>query len=159
MTTRVGTADVQNLLAAWWYAYDEAELAQWPDLLTTDARFSSRSDSGASRFEAIVTREYRGREVLIRDLGQHRIEGLYPVRHLSTNMHVISAGEDEAEFRAYLLVTRVEGEQAVPIATGRCAGIARREAGRLKIATLEVVFDLTDSRPFAAAAPERSEKR
>ena len=145
----VGVAEVQNLLAAWWHDYDAADLKGWPRHFTVDAHYVSRSDSGSSRFEAVVRGDYRGRDLLLRDLGRSRAAGIAPLRHLCTNVHVVRAHAEEAEFRAYLLVTRVADQQAVPIATARCAGTARIEEGALRIAAIELVFDLSDSGPMA----------
>lgn len=144
----VGPAEAQSLLGAWWYDYDAADMAAWPRHFTVDAEYVSRSDSRASRFEAVVSGRYRGREELVAGLGASRMEGIAPLRHLCTNLHLLPNSDGDAAFRCYLLVTRVEAEQAVPIATACCTGRLRIENGALRIAAIELVFDLTDSAPL-----------
>ena len=40
---------VQNLLAGWWFEYDQGNFDVWPEYFTPDAHFSCRSDSGMRR--------------------------------------------------------------------------------------------------------------
>jgi hypothetical protein len=142
-------AEAQSLLGAWWYVYDAADVAAWAPHFTKDVEYVSRSDSLASRFEAVVSGHYRGREELVAGLGASRMAGIAPLRHFSTNFHLLANAGGDAGFRCYLLVTRVEAEQAVPIATACCTGSLRIEEGALRIAAIHIVFDLTDSAPVA----------
>jgi hypothetical protein len=150
---------VQNLLASWWYHYDEANFAQWPDHFCDEIDYQSRSDTGHSGFEEVVRWGHRGRKQLLEGLGRHRAMGSYPVRHLCLNVHMTAARADEADFRYYLLVTRVAAEQAVPIATANCEGTARLIDGEARIARMLSVFDLTESRPLANAGEKIADPR
>lgn len=155
MTSRVALAEVQGLLGSWWYDYDEANFDRWPQYFTTYAHYTSRSDSGASRFEDVVHGDYRGRDRIVSDLAQHRAAGLYPLRHFCMNAHLLAVRDGEADFRCYVLVTRVADQQAMPIASGRCSGTVRLLDGELRIAAMNLVFDLTDSGPRRSAAGHR----
>jgi hypothetical protein len=55
MTTNL--SDVQNLIAGWWFDYDQGNFDVWPNYFTEDAHFSCRSDSKATSFEEFVTAE------------------------------------------------------------------------------------------------------
>jgi hypothetical protein len=41
---------VQNLLAGWWFDYDQGNFEAWPAYFTADAHFTCRSDSCATAF-------------------------------------------------------------------------------------------------------------
>lgn len=148
MTASISLSDVQDLLASWWYDYDEANIEHWPNYFTAGIRYRSGSDTGESSYEDVVRADHHGRESLIEGFGSSRRKGIYPIRHICSNLHLRAERASEADFRGYMLVTRVAGEQAVPIATGRCTGTVSNAEGRLKISEMKLVFDLSDSKPI-----------
>ena len=53
-------AEVQGLLAGWWFDYDQGNFDAWPRYFAEDADFSCRSDSQSTPFEEFVTADVRG---------------------------------------------------------------------------------------------------
>ena len=58
-------ADVQQLMARWWFACDNALLDEWNSLWTRDAHFSCRSDTGKTAYEEFVTADAQGFDAVI----------------------------------------------------------------------------------------------
>ncbi len=144
-------ADVQNLIASWWFDYDQGDFAAWPAHFTEDAHFSCRSDSQATAFEEFVTADVEGRDAVIAWNTEHREQSPYPLRHNGTNVHLVSSGRDTCSFRSYIFVTQIVGGGVAPLASGVCLGAARWEAGELRLSDLRLVLDFTDSQVFGAA--------
>jgi SnoaL-like domain len=143
--------DVQNILAGWWFDYDQGNFDTFPSYFTSDARFSCRSDSGQTAFEEFVTADVSGREELVAWQIDHRSKSPYPLRHNGTNVNVVSADEQAASFRSYIFVTHVSAGSVAPMASGLCFGTVRHEEGSLRLADLRVVLDFTDSQLFTEA--------
>jgi SnoaL-like domain len=144
--------DVQNILAGWWFDYDQGNFDAFPDYFTSDAHFSCRSDSGKTAFEEFVTADVSGREKVVAWQIDHRSKSPYPLRHNGTNVNVVSRDELAASFRSYIFVTHVAGGSVAPMASRLCLGTVRREEGSLRLADLGVVLDFTDSQLFSEAA-------
>jgi hypothetical protein len=140
---------VQNLLASWWFDYDQGSFDEWPPYFTADAHFSCRSDSGQTAFEEFVTADVRGRDKVVSWQVAHRQGSPYPLRHNGTNVHLTASRGDEADFRSYLFVTQIVGGAVANVATGLCLGTVREEDGVARLAELEVVLDFTDSVTFS----------
>ena len=136
---------VQDLLASWWYDYDEGVTHRWPDYFAEDVSYSSRTDSPSSPQEKLVRSDLRGREQLLKFLAAHRRKAPLPIRHLCMNVHVVETNEETTFFRCYILVAQVSNSQATPIAVGRCTGTMRHDDDTLRIETMAIVFDVTDS--------------
>jgi hypothetical protein len=102
---------VQNLIASWWFDYDQGNFEVWPKYFTVDAHFSCRTDSGAAPYEELLKTDLHGRDRLVAWQLAHRRGGPYPLRHNGTNVHVGSAGETESTFRSYIFVTQDSGPQ------------------------------------------------
>jgi hypothetical protein len=144
-------AAVQGLLAGWWFEYDEGEFDAFPRYFTQDARFSCRSDSGATPFEDFIQADVRSRDEVVAWQVDHRRGSPYPLRHNATNVHLTASRLVEVDFRSYLFVTHVVGGAVANLASGRCGGTARLEEGAVRFAELRVVLDFTDSEVFATA--------
>ena len=140
---------VQNLLAGWWFDYDQANLESWAAYFTSDAHFSSRSDSGHSPAEDFLRAELQGRDEIVAWNTAHRRLSPSPLRHNSTNVHLTAVRAEEADYRSYLFVTIVAGGRVVNAASGVCLGTVRIEDGAARFADMRVVLDFTDSRPLA----------
>jgi len=147
----ISIGEVQGLVSAWWFDYDQADFEAWPSYFTTDVHFSCRSDSRATPFEEFVTADVRGRDAVVAWNTQHRNESPYPLRHNGTNVHVVSGDQHECTFRSYIFVTQIVGMGVSPLASGVVAGKARLEDGRLRFSEMEVVLDFTDSQVFSEA--------
>jgi hypothetical protein len=151
---RVATLDVgavQNLIAGWWFEYDQGNFDVWNRYFTADAHFSCRSDSGLTAFEEFVSAEITGRDEVLAWQIDHRRQSPYPLRHNATNVHVTSVGNDEVDFRSYLFVTQIVGGAVSNLASGLCVGSVRQEEGSARIADLRVILDFTDSVLFDSA--------
>ena len=142
---------VQNLLAGWWFDYDQGNFDAWPAYFTADARFSCRTDSGQTTFEEFVRADLQGREEVLAWQIDHRRNSPYPLRHNGTNIHVVSSGGAAARFRSYILVTQIVDGHVALLSSGHCLGSVREEDGRLQLAELRVVLDCTDSEVFDVA--------
>ena len=147
----VDVAEVQNLLASWWFDYDQGNFDVFADYFTADAHFSCRSDSGTTAFEEFVTADVSGRDAVVVWQVEHRRNSPYPLRHNGTNVHVTDVDGTSAAFRSYLFVTHVVAGAVANLSSGLCLGTVREEDGRLRLAELRVILDFTDSELFSAA--------
>lgn len=151
----VDLSAVQNLLAAWWFDYDQGAFDTWPPYFCDDTRFSCRSDSGTTAFEEFVTADVSGKSQVLAWQEAHRRASPYPLRHNATNVHLVAQRPGGADFRAYLFVTHVVGGAVANLASGLCLGTVREEGGALRLADLQVVLDFTDSVTFDEAMVDR----
>ena len=149
MTTHL--SETQNLIASWWFDYDQGNFKRWPDYFTEDAHFSCRSDSQSTPFEGFVTAEAKGRDAVVAWNVEHRKESPYPLRHNGTNLHLVTEEADSCSFRSYIFVTQRVAAGVAPLASGICLGATRREGDRWKISDLRLMLDFTDSETFSAA--------
>lgn len=145
------TAAVQNLVASWWFEYDQGNFDVWPGYFTADAHFSCRSDSGKTAFEEFVNADVHGRDAVVEWQADHRKNSPYPLRHNGTNVHVTSSSETEASFRSYIFVTHIVEGAVANLSSGLCLGTARLEDGALKLAELRIILDFTSSETFSNA--------
>lgn len=145
MTEHIQIQQVINLLASWWYDYDEGSTDDWPAYFSSDVTYRSRTDSDASPMAEFVKSEWDGRGVLVAALATHRQRTPLPIRHICTNVHITASAPHQADFRCYVMVVQVLNSQASPISIGRCRGSVRSEEGVLRIAAIDLVFDVTDS--------------
>jgi hypothetical protein len=137
---------VQNLVASWWFDYDRAACDVFGDYFTADARFTCRSDSGATAFEEFATADVSGHDALVAWQVEHRRSSPFPLRHNATNVHLVSPDE----FRSYLFVTQIVGGAVSNLSSGTCTGRVAEEGARLRFAELHVVLDFTDSQVFSS---------
>ena len=142
---------VQQLVASWWFDYDQGRFDAFPEYFTADARFTCRSDSGQTAFEEFVTADVRGRDELVSWQVEHRSNSPYPLRHNGTNVHLAASRVGEADFRSYLFVTQIVDGAVSNLSTGVCTGTVRVEDGALRLAALHVVLDFTTSEVFSTA--------
>src|ERR1041384_2261359 len=105
----VDSSAVINLLASWWFEYDQGNFDVWPDFFTADAHFACQSDSGTTAYEEFIRADLHGRDEVLAWQIDHRTNSPYPLRPHCTNVHVTSARATEAEFRAYIFVTQIAG--------------------------------------------------
>jgi hypothetical protein len=143
--------EVQNLLAGWWFDYDQGNLKVWPRYFTEDVRFACRTDSQSTSFEEFVTVDLKGRDAVLLWNTEHRSQSPYPLRHNATNVHLVAAEDGSAAFRSYIFVTHIVGGGVAPLASGICRGVVRREGSDLRFSELRLMLDFTDSQVFATA--------
>jgi hypothetical protein len=140
-------ADVQDLLARWWWNYDEGHFDVLTSLLTADAHFTCRTDSGTTDYEEFVRADYTGRDEVMAWQTDHRLHSPYPLRHNGTNVHIVEQRDDEATFASYIFVSQIVGGVA-PLSTAIVTGRVRHEDDALRIAELHVVLDTMESVAF-----------
>jgi SnoaL-like domain len=147
----VEAAALQQLIAKWWFDYDEGRFDALRDLLTPDVHFSCRSDTGATEYEEFIRADVRGRDEVMAWQTEHRRNSPYPLRHNGTNVHVGETTGDQATFESYIFVTQVVDGNPSNLSSGICRGAVRDEGGTLRICELEVVLDTMTSVPFTEA--------
>lgn len=145
----ITSADVQQLINHWWFAYDNALFDEWHELWTSDAHFSCRSDTGTTAFEEFVTADADGRDRVIAWQTDHRMHSPHPLRHGGENIHVLDANDTNARFRSYIRVSQIIGGQVANLSTGIVHGAVAIEDGSLRISELNVVLDTEDSTVLA----------
>ena len=138
---------VQDLVARWWWNYDEGNFNVLDSLLTDDAHFSCRTDSGTTDYEEFVRADCTGRDAVMAWQTDHRLNSPYPLRHNGTNVHITDRCGDEASFSSYIFVSQIVGGVS-PLSSAIVNGTVRREGDRLLLAALEVVLDTMESKPF-----------
>lgn len=151
----VDSSAVRDLITSWWFDYDQGDFDAWPDYFADDARFSCRSDSGATAFEEFVTADVSGKEAVLAWQQEHRRSSPYPLRHNGTNVHVSAVRGAEADFRSYIFVTHVVGGAVANLSSGIVLGSVREEGGRLRFTDMRVILDFTDSELFGAPARQQ----
>ena len=139
---------LQDVIARWWWNYDEGNFDVLASLLTEDVHFLVRTDTGATDFEEFVRADMRGRDEVMYWQSKHRLDSPYPLRHNGTNVHLVEQRGSEATFASYIHVTQVVELQPAGIPGGIVRGAVRDEGGVLRISELEVVLDTMTSVPF-----------
>ena len=143
----IDPAQLQDLLARWWWNYDEGNFDVLAGLLTEDAHFTCRTDTGTTDYEEFVRADYSGRDKVMAWQTDHRLHSPSPLRHNGTNVHIVDQQGDEARFASYIFVSQIVGGVS-PLSTAIVTGRVRREGDVLLLAELEVVLDTMESTPF-----------
>jgi len=141
-------AAVQDVIARWWWNYDEGNFDVLTSLLTDDVHFSCRTDTGTTDYEEFVRADHTGRDEVMAWQTDHRLNSPYPLRHNGTNVHLTGQQGDEASFSSYIFVSQIVGGVA-PLSTAIVNGKVRRDGDGLLLAELEVVLDTMDSKVFS----------
>ena len=97
-------ADAQQLISKWWFAYDNALFDEWPEMWTSDAHFSCRTDTGKTNYEEFVNADASGRDAVLEWQTEHRLGSPHPLRHGGENVHLVDPGESTSNFRSYIRV-------------------------------------------------------
>lgn len=153
--TDITLADVQGLLARWWFNYDNGTFAELPDLLTDDTKLIVRTDSGTTDYEEFVRADVTGRDDVMAWQRQHRLDSPYPLRHNGTNVHLVGREGDDVRFASYLYVTQVESVLPVGVSSAVVTGSVRRVDGKVQFASMEVTLDMTTSQTYREVRGER----
>lgn len=143
----IDPAQLQDLVGRWWWNYDEGHFDVLAELLTEDAHFTCRTDSGATDYEEFVRADHTGRDAVMAWQTDHRLHSPYPLRHNGTNVHLVEQAGDEATFASYLFVSQIAGGVA-PLSTAVVHGRVRLDGEVLRLAALHVVLDTLESRVF-----------
>ena len=141
----IHSADVQQLISHWWFAYDNALYDEWPELFTNDAHFVCKTDTGMTAFEEFVNVDVRGRDEVLAWQVQHRQGSPSPLRHGGENIHINENRGHEADFRSYIRVSQILNGSPSNLSTALVCGTVRDDDGTLRIAELLVTLDTEDS--------------
>jgi len=145
----IGIAEIQELIGRWWWSYDEGRFDVLASLLTADAHFSCRTDTGATDFEEFVRADVHGRDAIMAWQTDHRVNSPYPLRHNGSNTHVVARRGDDADFSSYIHVTQITAAGVTNLSSAIVNGTVRRVGDALCIADLEVVLDTRESVLFS----------
>ena len=141
-------AEITELLAHYWHRYDDGRIADLGPLLTEDATFRTRTDTGTTDWEEFVRADFRGRDEIVFWQEKHRQASPHPLRHMTTNVAVEATAGASADFVSYLMVTQVVGGSPAPIPGGILRGTAVRTDDGLALSHFELVLDTQDSIPL-----------
>jgi len=147
--TKPGTtpaiAEVLELIGRWWWNYDEAHFDVLTGLLTDDAHFTCRTDTGTTDYEEFVNADISGRDDVMAWQREHRLDSPYPLRHNGTDVHITERRGDEADFASYIFVTQIVDGGVSNLSTAIVRGTVRREGDALRLAALHVALDTETS--------------
>ncbi len=145
MSDDVALSELQEFIAGFWYHYDEAHYDAMAACYAEDVHYLTRSDSGASPFEELMSPELRGREPVMEWLSQHRKDSPYPLRHHATNVHRTGGDGEITRARFYILVNQIANFVPFAVSSGVVNVAVRRGAAGLEFTDMEVVLDATNS--------------
>ena len=145
MSGDITLPELQEFIAAFWYHYDEAHYDELAARYADEIRYASRSDSGTSPFEELMSPHLRGRDAVMGWLADHRQQSPYPLRHHATNVHRIGTQDDVTRARFYLLVNQVANFVPFAVSSGVAEVAVRRTANGLQFTEMDVVLDTTNS--------------
>jgi hypothetical protein len=145
MSNDVTLPELQEFIGSFWFHYDEAHYDELAASYAEDVHYLTRSDSGASPFEDLMSPELHGRDGVMEWLSDHRKQSPYPLRHHATNVHRTGTDGDVTRARFYLLVNQIANFVPFAVSSGVVNVGVRREATGLVFTEMEVVLDATDS--------------
>jgi hypothetical protein len=137
-------AEVTELLGRWWLKYDEGDIDGLAPMLTEDATWRTRTDTGATDYEEFVRSDLSGRDRIVAWQKPHRAESPHPLRHMTVNVVV----DPDGAFASYLFVTQILGGKPDPISTGVLRGRVGRGPDGLQFSAFELTLDTQESVPL-----------
>lgn len=137
--------ELQEFIAGFWYHYDEAHYDEMAAAYAQDAHYLTRSDSGASPFEDLMSPELNGRDAVMGWLSEHRKQSPYPLRHHATNVHRTGTDGDVTRARFYILVNQIANFVPFAVSSGVVNVGVRRGANSLEFTEMDVILDATNS--------------
>ncbi|GBE67697.1 hypothetical protein MFM001_41590 [Mycobacterium sp. MFM001] len=145
MSNDISLAELQEFIAEFWFHYDEAHYDELAVRFADDIHYVSRSDSGASPFEELLTADVRGRHEAFAWLVEHRNASPYPLRHNAINVFRTGFDGEAASVRFYLLVSHIANSVPFVNSTAVVDAAVRRARASLQFTKMEVVLDTRDS--------------
>jgi len=149
MSEQITLPELQEFIAGFWYHYDEAHYDDLAASYADDVRYVSRSDSGASPFEELMSPELTGRDAVMGWLSDHRKQSPYPLRHHATDVHRTGTDGDVTRARFYILVNQIANFVPFAVSSGIANVAVRRGGNGLEFTEMEVILDTTNSVPLA----------
>lgn len=146
MSNDITLPELQEFIAGFWYHYDEAHYDEMAASYADDVRYESRSDSGASPFEELMSPKLQGRDAVMEWLSDHREQSPYPLRHHATNLHRIGTDGEAIRVRFYIFVNQIANYVPFAVSSG-VAEVAVRRGGTkgLEFTEMDVILDTTNS--------------
>ncbi|HXS86347.1 MAG TPA: nuclear transport factor 2 family protein [Mycobacterium sp.] len=145
MSNDITLPELQEFIGSFWYHYDEAHYDELAASYAEDVHYLTRSDSGASPFEDLMSPDLHGRDAVMEWLSDHRRQSPYPLRHHATNVHRTGTDGDVTYARFYILVNQIANFVPFAVSSGVVNVGARREATGLVFTEMDVVLDATNS--------------
>lgn len=145
MSNEVTLPELQEFIGNFWYHYDEAHYDELAACYAEDVHYLTRSDSGASPFEELMSPALRGRDAVMDWLSEHREQSPYPLRHHATNVHRTGTDGDVTRARFYILVNQIANFVPFAVSSGVVNVGIRRAATGLEFSEMEVVLDTQNS--------------
>ncbi len=145
MSDDITLSELQEFIAGFWYHYDEAHYDHLAARYAEDVHYVTRSDSGASPFEELMSPELRGRDAVMEWLIEHRKQSPYPLRHHATNVHRTDTHGDVTRARFYLFVNQIANFVPFAVSSGVADIAVRRGTNGLELTEMGVVLDTTNS--------------
>jgi hypothetical protein len=112
-------------------------------------KYVTRSDSGASPFEELMSPELQGRDAVLAWLSGHREQSPYPLRHHATNVHRTGSDGDVTRARFYIFVNQIANFVPFAVSSGVVNVGVRRVTDGLQFTEMDVILDATNSVPLA----------
>lgn len=141
-----------ELVARWWFNYDEGNLDVLDGLLVDDCHLMSRTENGLHPFEEFIRSDSRGREIAMAWTKDHRRHSPYPLRHNASNVHVTAERGDEIDLESYLFVTQIIDRKPSTLSSGVVHWTLVLTSEGYRIKRKEVVLDSIESAPFHEVA-------
>jgi hypothetical protein len=145
----IAAAEVQELVGRWWFNYDAAAFDTLRSLLTDDATFKCRTDTGNAEWEEFVRADLSGVDEVMAWMTEHRLGSPDPLRHNTANVHLTDRADDTATFESYISVTQIVAGMPSPLSSGVVRGAVRDAGDGLRIAELELILDTVESVPLS----------
>src|SRR5580693_9056874 len=145
MSIEITLPELQEFVAGFWYHYDEAHYDELAARYADDVRYLTRSDSGASPFEDLMSPELRGRDAVMEWLSEHREQSPYPLRHHATNVHRTGTDGELTRARFYIFANQIANFVPFAVSSGVVNVGVRRGTSGLEFTEMDVILDTTNS--------------
>ncbi|WP_297698678.1 nuclear transport factor 2 family protein [Mycobacterium sp.] len=145
MSDDITLPELQEFIASFWYHYDEAHYDALAASYAEDVHYLTRSDSGASPFEDLMSPELKGRDAVMEWLSEHRKQSPYPLRHHATNLCRTGTDGDVTRARFYIFVNQIADFVPFAVSSGVVNVGVRRGANGLEFTEMDVILDATNS--------------
>ncbi|OBH58207.1 nuclear transport factor 2 family protein [Mycobacterium sp. E2479] len=159
MSNEVTLSELHDFIAGFWYHYDEAHYDDLARRCAQDVHYVTRSDSGASPFEELMSPDLNGRDEVVKWLADHRDQSPYPLRHHATNLHRTSTNGEITYARFYIFVNQIANFVPFAVSTGIATVGVRRGAKGLEFTEMDIVLDTTNSVQLSELAPKSAAGR
>jgi hypothetical protein len=152
----ISLAELQELVAEFWFHYDEAHYDALAARYAENVRYVTRSDSGASPFEELMSPDLHGRAAVMEWLSEHRQQSPYPLRHHATNVHRTGTDGEVTRVRFYIFVNQIVNYVPLVVSSGVANVAVRRGAQGLEFTEMEIILDTTYSVPLSELSADNA---